>query len=76
MPLNPAQLELDIDDMLETLSGRSDDRAIVRKEFAQKLGGIIHNYVISATVTVSGTTASACTAGGAAGTCAATGSLS
>lgn len=76
MPLNPDQLEDDLFDMLGSLSGRSDNPVAVRREYAYKLRNIIHEYVLSATVTVNGTTTSACTAGGNVGACTAQGTLS
>jgi len=45
-------------------------------QVAADIADAVDLYVKGATVTVSGTTASACTTGGAVGTCAATGALS
>jgi len=71
MALNKATLKTAIQSALASGQGGAS-----QADVAQAIADAVDTYVKGATVTVSGTTASACTTGGAVGTCAATGTLS
>jgi hypothetical protein len=63
MALNKEVLKVNLLKMIQDLRKQTeqDDNA-----YADALAAVIHNYIL--TITVSGTTTSACTAGGAVGT--------
>lgn len=71
MALNKVQLKSGIELLLTSLQDATDKKAAM-DELAQGLADLIDSYIKTGTVT--GTTASACTAGGAVGTC--TGTIS
>ena len=71
MALNKATLKTAIQNAFASGQGGAS-----AADVAQAIADAVDLYVKGATVTVSGTTAQACTSGGAVGTCAATGALS